>query len=143
MLIYGLNILGSQLVQILPPIKYFRISTCSFLMNRITSRFRSLIKSFREHVLDRNKNGLVPKLIYNIQLSPECKELDNMEVLALNGFLQFHDKIASGNDVGSSKCQCSKMSASREILTKHEVKCEEVSSTCDCGKMHMLPVPLN
>ena len=87
-------------------------------MNRITSRFESLIKSFREHILDRNKDGLEPKLIFNGQLSPECKELSNMEILELNELLQFHEKIASCNTVGSSEWQCSRMSTARKKLNK-------------------------
>ena len=84
-----------------------------------------------------------PKLICNVQLSPECKELANMEVLEINEFLKFHEKIVSGNCVGSSECQCSRMSRARENLKKHEVKCEEVSCTCDCGQTLSLPTPLN
>ena len=48
-----------------------------------------------------------------------------------------------GNDVGSYKCQCSRMPAARVDITKHNVKSEEVSSTYDCDKMHKLHVPLN
>ena len=66
-----------------------------------------------------------------------------MEVLELNEFLQFHEKMASGNDVGSGECQCSRTTASRENLTNHKVKCEEVSCTCDCGQTFSLPVSLN
>ena len=118
---YGLKILDSQLVRLLSPTKCFRISEYFLSINRITSRFRSLIKSFREYVLDRNNDGLDPKLIYNAHFPPEYKELANIEVLELNEFLQFHGEIESGNDVGCGECQCSRMSVDRENLTKCKV----------------------
>ena len=98
-------------------------------MCQITGRLRSIINSFRKHFLERNKEGLVPKLICNVQLSPECLELAKREASELNEFLQLHEKLESSNDVGSGKCQCSRTHVSRVNLTKHKLKSEEVSFT--------------
>ena len=125
----GLNILSTQWVRLLPPTKCFRITSCSLFMCRITGHRRSIIKYFREHVLELNKEGLVPKLICNVHLFPKYVELVKKEVSELNEFLQFHEKLVSGNDVSSGECQCSRMYAARVNLTKYEVKSEEVSST--------------
>ena len=40
-------------------------------------------------------------------------------------------------------CQCLRVPSARANLEKHDVKIEEVSSTCDCGKAFNLPVPLD
>ena len=66
-----------------------------------------------EHVLEHDKEGLVPKISCNVQLSPESVELVMKEVSELNEFLQFNEKLAAGNDVGNGECQCSRMPAAR------------------------------
>ena len=65
------------------------------------------------------------------------------EVLELNEFIQFHEKLAASREVGNGKLQCSRASAFRVNLTKHKVNIREVSFTCDCGKTFDLPVPLD
>ena len=91
-------------------------------MHQIASRLRSVIKFFREHVLELNKEGVVPKLSYNVQLSSKCVELAMKEVSELNEFIKFHEKLAASNEAGNGKCQCSRVSAARVNLTNHKVK---------------------
>ena len=45
--------------------------------------------------------------------------------------------------VGNGVCQCLRVPSSRANLETHNVKFEEVSSTCDGGKVFNLPVSLD
>ena len=58
----------------------FKISTHALITKKLELRLRSLIRSFRDQVNKRNKEGLEPKLRSNAQLSPECKESVRKEI---------------------------------------------------------------
>ena len=38
-------------------------------MNQLVARLSKLLQSFKEHAMKSNKEGLVPKLLSNVQLS--------------------------------------------------------------------------
>ena len=66
----------------------------------------SMLKFFKEHVLDRNVEGLVPKLRHNAHLSSECVDLVNKDVLEQEHFLQFHEKLVASIEVVNGEHQC-------------------------------------
>ena len=94
-------------------------------------------------MIKNNKEGLVPKLLSNVNLSTDCIELTKQEVLEQEDFLNFHENLVAGNYVINDDCHCLTVSTSRENLVKHNAHFKEVSFTCDCDLDFHLPVPLN
>ena len=81
------------------PVNSFKIELCTLVMKQLAARFRSSLQSSKEHVMKRNKVGLEPKLMSNVQLSSECKESVRKEIEELKDFLKFYKNLATGNVV--------------------------------------------
>ena len=62
------------------------------MINQLVSRLSKLLQSFKEHVMKSNKEGLVSKLLSNVQLSRECIDSTKKEVVEQEDFLKFHKK---------------------------------------------------
>ena len=92
-IIFGLKCYSSGFF----PDNKFKITTCALVMNQLAARLRNLLQSFKEHVMDRNTKGLVPKLMSNAQLSSECADSTMKEVVEQEDFLKFHQSLAAGN----------------------------------------------
>ena len=90
-------------------------------MNQLSSFLHSLLQSFKKHVMERNTEGLVLKLMSNVQLSSECVELVTKEVIEQEDFLKFHENLVAGNEVGNSECHFSRVPSARENLSKCSV----------------------
>ena len=75
-IICGLKIYSSGVL----PDNIFKITVCALTMNDLAARLLSLLQSFKEHVMELNTEGLVPKLMSNVH----------------------------GNEVGNGECQCSR-----------------------------------
>ena len=75
-------------------------------MHQLASHLSSMLKSFKEQVLEHSAEGLVPELNSNVQLSSECVNLGIKKVLEQEDFFQFHKKLEAGNEVGNGECQC-------------------------------------
>ena len=83
-----------------------KITVCALVMNHLAARLRSLLQSFKEHVMERDTKGLEPKLISNVQLSSECVEASMKEVAKQEDFPKFHENLAASNEVGNGECHC-------------------------------------
>ena len=112
-------------------------------MNLLASRLSKLRQSFKNHVMKNYKEGLVPKLLSNVNLSTDCIELTKKKVLEQEDFLKFHENLAARHYVVNDDYHCLTVSTSRENLVKHNVHFKEVPFTCDCGLDFYLAVPLN
>ena len=63
-----------------------------------------------------NKEGLVPKLLSNVQLSTEHIEATKKEVVEQECFLKFHENLAAGECVINGGFNCSTVPEFREKL---------------------------
>ena len=79
------------------PVNTFKIYSHALKMKPLELRLRSLLQSFRDHVNERNKELLEPKLMSNAQLSSECADSTMKEVVEQEDFLKFHENLAAGN----------------------------------------------
>ena len=93
--------------------------------------------------MEPNTEGLVPKIMSNVQISSEYAESVIKEVVEQKYFFKFHEHFAAGNEVGSGECHCSRAPSAREKLTKYKPQFKEVPFTCDCSISFDLHVPLS
>ena len=103
------------------PDNKFRNSSFVLVIHQLVGRLSNVLKSFKEHFLECNTEGLVPKLSSNVQLYSECVDLVRKEFLEKENFLQFHEKLAAGNEVGNSECRCLRVPSARANLSKFNV----------------------
>ena len=61
-------------------------------MNQLVDRLSKLLQSFKDHVMKSNKEGLMHKLLSNVQLSTEHIESTKKEVEEQEDLLNFHFK---------------------------------------------------
>ena len=73
-------------------------------MKPIAGRISKFLQSFLDHVKEKNKDGLIPKLISNAQLTAKCLESCRNEISQQAEFLKFHETIAAGEHVIASEC---------------------------------------
>ena len=125
------------------PDDMFKWTACTIVMDQLAARLSNLLQSFRDHVMEHNTEGLVPKLMSNVQLSSECVEPARKEVVEKEDFLKFYEHLATGNEFGNGECHYSRVSLAREKLSKHNVQFKEAPFTCDCGISFDLPLPLS
>lgn len=71
-----------------------------------------------DQVTKNNKDGLVPKLISNAQLTTKFIESCRNEIAEQAEFLKFHENIPEGEHVVNSDCHCSAASIARVNLDK-------------------------
>ena len=72
--------------------------------------------------MKNNKEGLVPKLMSNTQLSTKYIESNKKEIAEQAEFLKFYENIAAGEHVVNNGCHCSTSSISRDKLGKEQGK---------------------
>ena len=87
-------------------------------MKPIAARISKLLQTFKDHVMKKNKEWLVPKLMSNAQLTSKCVESNKKEITEQVEFFKFHENIAAGEHDIHSGCNCSEASTSRKNLKK-------------------------